>query len=319
MRSVRGIKMHLNTFAAVCLLSLCMLACGGNSDGDGTNVSLVHTGGPAQCSDGVDNDGDGLVDEADSDCSGPMDTSESHEDTADAGMGNGSGSGDGGSRDGTLGQGSGLSCGDTPDGAQAQRTRFEADSVAYGDTCQPEVQTCTCTDGSWTDCTGAFTETECSVACPEGASRIGGTPDAPDCQCESGFTIVDGQCTARCNQENQRFDAASNNCVCVDEHFLVDGACVHGEDLCPENSRYTPGPDGANECTCNEGLVLNFDGDACVQPGQECPEGRPRMIMNDVLILCCPENALSVLYSGGMASCRCEAGQSYNPVDNTCS
>jgi hypothetical protein len=293
-----------------------------------------------ECADGVDNDDDGLIDGADPDCLGAMDDSESGGAVgrSDGGMDSGPAMDvDGATGDAAADGAAPVGCGEFASGETSTRTLFEAATVAHGEMCRSEEQTCTCADGEWVDCTGTFAAEACEVLCPEGATRMGGTDEAPLCECEPGMMLADDACVSRC-PENAHYDVDADRCACDEDYFVVDGACVHAEDLCPENSHFAPGPDGAPGCACDEGfvtnvdrdacvprgeecpegLVPNFDRDACVPPGEECPEGRPRIVINGELILCCPADAVSVVLSGRMASCNCAEGERYNPAANTC-
>ena len=59
-----------------------------------------------------------------------------------------------------------VDCGSTPNGDSEIRTRYEAETVAYGDTCASEEQSRLCTEGEWGGWSGSFAFDAC-------------TPDAP--------------------------------------------------------------------------------------------------------------------------------------------
>jgi hypothetical protein len=67
-------------------------------------------------------------------------------------------------------------CVDGEHGDTKERTRFMAASVSFGETCQSEVQTQSCTNGIWSDWTGTYAEVACSAAPPascDGVAHLG--------------------------------------------------------------------------------------------------------------------------------------------------
>lgn len=64
---------------------------------------------------------------------------------------------------GTGGGNEPKDCGSTPHGSTIMRTRYESGLVAAGQTCQSEVQTATCDDGSYSSWSGSYTFQVCDV------------------------------------------------------------------------------------------------------------------------------------------------------------
>lgn len=213
-----------------------------------------------------------------------------------------------------------ASCSGVPDGTVEERIFYAAASVPYGQTCEPHVQSCTCSAGEWI-CQGPLTETFCEVLCPDQATRVGGADDAPVCECQAGYVLEDAACSPAC-PDHSHWDDVRDGCVCDPDYFVNEQrtACVYGDDLCPEHSFYEAAPDGELHCLCDPGYVVNWDRDACVLPGEECPAGRPKMVVNGVVIICCPADAVAVQYSSSTgATCLCPEGQAYDESANECS
>ena len=67
-----------------------------------------------------------------------------------------------------------ATCDGKPVGSTEQRIRFDKDSVAFGDICQPEVQMRICNSGQWSTWSGSFTAEKClmqkSLDCVGGAN-----------------------------------------------------------------------------------------------------------------------------------------------------
>jgi len=59
-----------------------------------------------------------------------------------------------------------ASCDSTPHGGTGTRVRYAAAAVPYGTTCESEVQTRACDDGTWSAWSGTFTEEACTVQPP---------------------------------------------------------------------------------------------------------------------------------------------------------
>lgn len=57
-------------------------------------------------------------------------------------------------------------CDDGSHGTSRERVRFEASSVAWDEVCQREVQTQTCSNGSWSEWTGSYEQASCAPTTP---------------------------------------------------------------------------------------------------------------------------------------------------------
>jgi hypothetical protein len=68
-----------------------------------------------------------------------------------------------------------ASCDGQPHGTEQEQTRYEASEVPFGSECKAETQTRSCSNGSWSEWTGAFTADSCHVL---GALSCGNTPHA---------------------------------------------------------------------------------------------------------------------------------------------
>jgi hypothetical protein len=210
-------------------------------------------------------------------------------------------------------------CGTSPDGSTEEHVFYQAATVPYGEQCQPQPQSCTCAAGQWL-CPGPFAKATCQVLCPPNATRVGGTDQAPLCECLPGYVMQGTACLPACPSHSHA-DATGQQCVCDADYFAnaQGNACVPGDELCPAHSHYQPQPDGALHCQCDAGYVVDWDKDACVLPGEECPAGHPKMVVNGKLIICCPAEALAVSYSSETGpTCVCPEGQSYDAQANEC-
>ncbi len=171
-------------------------------------------------------------------------------------------------------------------GQVAERTRYQAATVAYGQSCQEETQTQTCNNGTWSAWTGTFTFEGCMAAPP--ADCAGGThgqtvertrylaaaaPSGGLCQQE----VQSRSCT------NGTWSNWTGNYTFEDCSAACDGG-VHGQTM--ERTRFStatvPYGETCNQetqsQTCNDGTwsawTGSFNFETCtVNPPADCDGG----------------------------------------------
>ncbi len=180
-------------------------------------------------------------------------------------------------------------CGETESGESESRVRYEAATVAYGDTCTSEEQTRTCSDSEWGAWSGTFVEEACSVL---PAAACGDTPHGESAErvryltatVEYGETCTEETQTALC--ENGALGEWSGTytfgaCTVGPAADCEGGA--HGE--VRTRTRYLAGAVAWNEACqeesqsqiCNDGVWTEWTGsytyESCeVTPPVDCAE-----------------------------------------------
>ena len=160
--------------------------------------------------------------------------------------------------------------------------------------------------------------------CPANSTRIENS-DPPACACNEGYAFDESGdlCVVveqnNCPPHSSPFEEnGQSGCRC-DEGYVANqagNACVLPANACPENSSYYQ-ENGQSGCRCDEGYVVNSAGNGC-ELAQECPAGNPKATVNGVVVLCCPADAEGVQLSGGVWSCTCADGESYDAALNQC-
>ncbi len=157
----------------------------------------------------------------------------------------------------------------------------------------------------------------------QGGGLGGSMIDEETCACLPGY-VDDYEGTAcvppedAC-QPHATYSERDGDCRCEEGYVeSEDGtSCIDGDDLCPAHGHFVQDGDQML-CECDEGYVTSYDRDACVLPEDVCPEGRPSLVINGEVLLCCPNDATSVAISNGRYYCNCEEGNVWDADSNQC-
>ncbi|KAL3837566.1 hypothetical protein ACJMK2_022914, partial [Sinanodonta woodiana] len=160
------------------------------------------------------------------------------------------------------------------------RTCSECDSFHYGVNCSTDcncsvgadrcdkVNGCVCKNGwSGTKCDTDINECSNTTLCSGANMNCLNTPGSYQCQCNSGYNMINGACEDidECTTQNVCADKCTNTngsyrCSCQ-QGYKVNGSycadideCLRGEDNCSQGCRNT---NGGYNCVCYTGFELN--------------------------------------------------------------
>ncbi|MDD9954197.1 MAG: DUF4215 domain-containing protein [Candidatus Woesearchaeota archaeon] len=271
-----------------------------NTPCTGTDVCTagVCTPPPPACSDGVDSDGDGLVDMEDPGCACPADPDE--DDNSDNGEDVCSPvqppdmCTDANDAFPTLfspdTDGDGLH--DDCDNCimDANTNQDDADNDGIGDVCDPDFCISECNPANFPACANSTTVTTCVVQA-DGCSDLINTTCATGESCNTATNACEVTCTSECDSANFPVCANSTTVTTCEQQTdgcfdLINASCTTG-DVCSANACGPPPPDcgdgnldAGEQCDdnntdngdgCSATCVVEYCGDGIVnQPWEEC-------------------------------------------------
>ena len=158
-----------------------------------------------------------------------------------------------------------ASCEATPNGGMESRTRYQATSVAYDETCAAETQTRTCSDGTWSAWSGSYAADSCTVAT---ARSCDGAAHG-DMESRVRYQAPSAPYGSTCTLETQTRTCSDGTWSAWSGSFAADACTVDGPPGCDAS------PHGSMETRVRYQVATAAFGGACTPETQTrtCHEG----------------------------------------------
>ena len=158
-----------------------------------------------------------------------------------------------------------------------------------------------CLGGTYKNTVGS----DACTLCPLNSSSPSGSSALTACQCNAGFSGVNGGTCSACGAGSYKATVGSVACtLCGANTYSPSNASISATSClaCPGN---TTSVAGSSVCQCKSGYS-GPDGGPC----EACSVGFYKTTAGAANCTRCPENAVSTLASTTQASCKCDAGHS---------